>query len=157
MVSFKKTTLGYQLKAVGYSVPGSKYAGINYRRNVIISMMISGALAGLAAAITYLAVLPDYLRPVNKILSIGFEGISVALIAQSNPLGIIFSGVLISYIKQGALTMQLLGFDKEITNIVVAVIIYMIGISSFLGAYIKKRRDKHIKAHHESEEDAKNV
>ncbi|MFA5179134.1 MAG: ABC transporter permease [Candidatus Izemoplasmatales bacterium] len=153
----KKTTLGYQLKAVGYSVPGSKYAGINYRRNVIISMMISGALAGLAAAITYLAVLPDYLRPVNKILSIGFEGISVALIAQSNPLGIIFSGVLISYIKQGALTMQLLGFDKEITNIVVAVIIYMIGISSFLGAYIKKRRDKHIKAHHESEEDAKNV
>ena len=53
--------------------------------------------------------------------------------------------------------MQLLGFDKEITNIVVAVIIYMIGISSFLGAYLKKRRDKRIKAHHESEEDAKNV
>ncbi|MDD4596281.1 MAG: hypothetical protein PHQ30_06210, partial [Candidatus Izemoplasmatales bacterium] len=143
--------------AVGYSISGSKYSGINYRRNVIISMMISGALAGLAAAITYLAVLPDYLRPANKILSIGFEGISVALIAQSNPLGIIFSGVLISYIKQGALTMQLLGFDKEITNIVVAVIIYMIGISSFLGAYLKKRRDKRIKAHHESEEDAKNV
>jgi simple sugar transport system permease protein len=148
----KKTTLGYQLKAVGYSISGSKYSGINYRRNVIVSMMISGALAGLGAAIAYLAIKPDYIR-----VAIGFEGISVALIAQSNPLGIIFSGIFISYIKQGALTMQLLGYDKQITSIVVAVIIYMIGISSFLGAYIKKRRDKRIKAHHESEEDAKYV
>jgi simple sugar transport system permease protein len=120
-------------------------------------MMISGALAGFAAALNFLAVKPDYFRPVTKILSIGFEGISVALISQSHPLGIIFSGILISYLKQGALSMQLFGFDKEITNIVVSVIIYMIGISGFLGTYIKKKREALIVAHHESEEGAANV
>lgn len=138
----KKTTLGYQLKAVGHSTEGSRYAGINYKKSVVISMMIAGALAGLAAAMNYLPFRPDYFRPITKINLIGFEGISIALIAQSNPVGIIFSGVLISYIKQGALTMQLLGFDKQITNIVVSVIIYMIAISTFIGAFFKKRRDK---------------
>lgn len=138
----KKTTLGYQLKAVGFSTEGSRYAGINFKKNVAISMMIAGALAGLAAAMNYLPLKPDYFRPIQSINIIGFDGISIALIAQSNPLGIIFSGVLISYIKQGALSMQLLGFDKQITNIVVAVIIYMIAISSFIGSTLKKRRDK---------------
>ncbi len=142
----KKTTLGYQLKAVGFSTEGSRNAGINYKRSVIISMMIAGALAGLAAAMNYLPLRPDYLRPITTINLIGFEGISIALIAQSNPLAIIFSGVMISYIKQGALTMQLLGFDKQITNIVVSVIIYMIAISTFIGAVFKRRRDKAIVA-----------
>jgi len=138
----KKTTLGYQLKAVGHSPEGSKYAGINNKRNVIISMMIAGALAGLAAAMSYLPLKPDYFRPVTKINPMGFEGISVALIAFSNPIGIIFSGVMISYIKQGALTMQFVGFNKEITNIITSVIIYMIAISSFIGFYFRNRSHK---------------
>jgi len=138
----RKTTLGYELKAVGHSTEGSRYAGINYRKSVILSMMIAGALAGLAAAMNYLPLRPDYFRPITKINAIGFDGISIALIAQSNPLGIIFSGILISYIKQGALTMQILGFDKQITNIVISVIIYMIAISSFIGTMFKRRREK---------------
>ncbi len=138
----RKTTLGYQLKAVGHSTEGARYAGINYKKSVITSMMIAGGLAGFAAAMNYLPFKPDYFRPVEQINLVGFEGISIALIAQSNPLGIIFSGILISYIKQGALSMQLFGFDKEITNIVVSVIIYMIAISAYLGQLIQSKRER---------------
>lgn len=140
----KKTTLGYQLKAVGFSRDASKYAGINVPRNMILSMMIAGGLAGLAAAMNYLPANPDYFRPFAQINPIGFEGISIALIAQSHPIGIIFSGIFISYIKKGALMMQFFGFNKEITSIVISVIIYMISISAFVGQYIqsKKRKQK---------------
>jgi simple sugar transport system permease protein len=136
----KKTTLGYQLKAVGLSRDGSKYAGINVPRNMVISMMIAGGLAGLAAAMNYLPQNPDYFRPFSQINPIGFEGISIALIAQSHPIGIIFSGIFISYLKKGALMMQFFGYNKEITSIVMSVIIYMIAISSFIGSYIKSRK-----------------
>jgi general nucleoside transport system permease protein len=136
----KKTTLGYQLKAVGFSKDASKYAGIPVSRNMILSMMIAGGLAGLAAAMNYLPANPDYFRSFSQINPIGFEGISIALIAQSHPIGIIFSGIFISFIKKGALLMQFFGFNKEITSIIMSVIIYMISISAFVGQFIKKRK-----------------
>ncbi len=148
----EKTTLGYQLKAVGHSVEGSRYAGINYRRNVIVSMTIAGAMAGFGAAFNYLALKPDYFRATDVILSIGFEGISVALIAASNPIGIIFSGIFLSYIKIGAEGLQLYLYNKEIANIVFSVIMYTIAISGFLGTYfgtMKKRPKREKKANTE--------
>ena len=147
----EKTILGYQLKAVGYSKDASKYSGINYKKNVALSMMIAGGLAGLAAAMNYLPIKPAYFRPIDVINPIGFEGISIALIGQSNPLAIIFSGVLISYIKEGATQLQLLGFNKEITNIVISVIIYMIAISAYLGTLINKKREKKLEIEEDSD------
>ncbi|QWC00076.1 ABC transporter permease [Mycoplasmatota bacterium] len=152
----EKTTLGYQLKAVGHSKDASKYAGINYKKSVAVSMMIAGGLAGLAAALYYLPIKPAYFRPIEVISPIGFEGISIALIGQSHPLAIIFSGTLISYIKEGASQMQLFGFNKEITNIVISVIIYMIAISSYLGMVINKRKERKRELAKEEETDEEN-
>jgi len=140
----KKTVLGYQLKAVGHSAEGSKYAGIGYKRNIIISMTIAGGLAGMAAAMNYLPMKPDYFRGTTQIVPYGFNGISVAFMAQNNPIGIIFSGVFISYLKEGAQTMQLFGYDKEIANIVMAVIIYTIAMSSFIGTTLLYRRARYL-------------
>ncbi|MFP4478851.1 MAG: ABC transporter permease [Candidatus Izemoplasmatales bacterium] len=148
----EKTTLGYQLKAVGHSKEASKYSGINYKRSVAVSMIIAGGLAGLAAALHYLPIKPSYFRPIEVINPIGFEGISIALIGQSNPLAIIFSGTLISYIKEGASQMQLFGFNKEITNIVISVIIYMIAISAYLGYIVNKRRERRKQLEEETKE-----
>lgn len=141
-VVLRKTTFGYEVVAVGHSTEGSKYAGINVKKNIILAMTISGALAGIAAALNYLPINPDNIRPYAVVNPIGFEGISVALIAQSNPIGTIFSGLFISYLKQGALSMQLIGFDKEISNIIISVIIYMIAISSFISSVVIKRIEK---------------
>lgn len=137
-----KTTLGYQLKAVGYSNSGSKYAGIPYKRNIVIAMFISGALAGLGAALAYLPTKPVYMRPLTTLVNYGFDGMSVSLLASNNPIGIIFSGIFISYIKSGAKPMQFAGFDKEIGNIVISVIIYMAALSSFFGMLLQKRKEK---------------
>jgi simple sugar transport system permease protein len=138
MIILNRTTLGFQLKAVGHSVNGSKYAGINYRRNVIISMTIAGALSGLGAALAYLPIKPDYFSTATKIVDYGFDGISVSLMAQNNPIGIIFAGIFTSYIRAGAKSMQFAGYDLQIANVVISVIIYMIAISNFISIMVKK-------------------
>lgn len=137
-----KTTTGYQLKAVGYSTDGSKYAGIPYKRNIILSMFIAGGLAGFGAAFAYLAKEPTSFEVATIIVSQGFDGLSVALIANNNPIGIIFSGVFVSYLKQGAGNIQLAGFNSELANIITAAIIYMSALSSFLGVLIKRIKNK---------------
>jgi simple sugar transport system permease protein len=134
-----KTTFGYQLKAVGNSSEGSKYAGIAYKRNVITTMFISGALAGLGGALTFLPANPAFFSSHEIVMSQGFDGMSVALIANSNPIGIIFSGLFISYLKSGTLSMQLAGYNREIGNIVISAIIYMSALSAFIGGVVKKR------------------
>jgi len=151
-IILNKSTLGYQLKAVGYSTDASKYAGINYKKNIIVSMCFAGGLAGLAAALNYLPIKPDYFSGTTKIVPYGFDGISVAFIGQSNPIGIIFSGIFISYVKQGSLSMQLYGYDKEIANIVMSAIIYTIAISTFIGTYLQIRKVKALKRLEEKRE-----
>src|SRR5690606_24789517 len=131
-----KTTLGFELKAVGLSKEASKYAGIKIKQSIITSMVISGALIGMASALNYLPLNPDYFRYQTLVDPIGFKGISVALMGGSNPIGIIFSGIFISFIEKGSLTMQLFGYNKEIASIITSAIIYMIAISAFVGQMI---------------------
>jgi simple sugar transport system permease protein len=141
-IILKKTTLGYTVRAVGHNPDGSRCVGINYKKSVIISMAISGTLAGLSAALSFLAVHPSEFHVEEIIRSAGFEGISVALIAQSDPLGTIFSGFLLSYLRQSRSAVQLASYNTEIINIVVSVIIYFIAISGFVGYVLAASRDK---------------
>ncbi len=93
-----KTTFGYELKACGYSKDASKYAGINAKRNIILSMVIAGALSGLGGGLLYLAGSGKYLQVVDILAPQGFNGISVALLGMSNPIGILFAGLFIAHI-----------------------------------------------------------
>ncbi len=133
-IILNKTTLGYELKAVGYNPQGSKYAGINNKRNMIISMAISGALAGLAGVCLYLnPTSGKRLTMSASLLSEGFDGITVSLLGASNPIGIFFSGLFISYIRVGGSRLQLLdGISPEIISIITATIIYLSALSSVL-------------------------
>ena len=100
-VILNKTTFGYELKACGLNPHASKYAGINEKRNIVLSMVISGALAGLGGALLYLAGSGKYLQVLDIIAPEGFSGISVALLGLSNPIGILFSGLFIGHITVG--------------------------------------------------------
>lgn len=82
-VILNKTTFGYELKACGLNPHASKYAGINEKRNIVLSMVISGALAGLGGALLYLAGSGKYLQVLDIIAPEGFSGISVALLGLS--------------------------------------------------------------------------
>lgn len=121
-----KTTFGYELKACGYSKTAAKYAGINEKRNIILSMTIAGALAGLGGALYCLAGTVQWEPQASTALpAVGFNGISVALLASSHPIGSIFSALFISHITMGGSKMNTGLFPKEIANIISGVIIYL--------------------------------
>lgn len=149
-VVLNKTTFGYELKATGFNKHASKYAGMNDTKNTILTMIIAGGLAGLGGAFAILA--PSEIagssmtyEPINIIAANGFNGIAVALLGSSNPIGIIFSALFISHIgRGGTLVSVFYGYKPEITDIVIAVIIYFSAfamlMSSAVGRMISKRK-----------------
>lgn len=140
-VLLHKTTFGYELIATGYNKHASHYAGINYKRNTILTMTIAGGLAGLGGAFAILA--PSAIpgssmtyEPINIIAVAGFNGIAVALLGNSNPIGIIFSALFISHIQRGGSSAALFGYKPEIIDIVIAIIIYFSAFSLILSGWI---------------------
>lgn len=119
-----KTTFGYELKAVGYNRDASRYAGINEKKSIIFSMMIAGAISGLAGACLYLAGTGKHIEIVDTLADEGFTGISVALLGLCHPIGILFAGIFIAYLTAGGFYLQLFEFSTEIIDIIVAIIIY---------------------------------
>ena len=142
-VILNKTTFGYELKATGFNKEACHYAGMNGKRNIVITMMIAGALAGLGGAFAILA--PTSIagssvtyEPVNAIAANGFNGIAVALLGNSSPFGIIFSSIFISYIQRGGTLSALYGYKPEIIDIVIAVIIYFSSFSMIMSGTLAK-------------------
>ena len=149
-IILNKTTFGYELKATGFNKEACHYAGMNGKRNIVITMMIAGALAGLGGAFTILA--PTSIagssvtyEPVNAIAANGFNGIAVALLGNSSPLGIIFSSIFISYIQRGGTLSALYGYKPEIIDIVIAVIIYFSSFSMIMSTTLAKFMSKFTK------------
>lgn len=138
-----KTTFGYELKAVGFNKDASKYAGINEKKSIIMSMMIAGAIAGLAGGLLYLAGTGKHIEVKDVLGSEGFTGISVALLGLSHPIGVLFSGIFIAYLTAGGFYLQLYEFSTEIIDIIVAVIIYFSAfaliVKSMIGKFQKKK------------------
>ena len=142
-VILNNTTFGYELKATGFNKEACNYAGMNGKRNIIVTMIIAGGLAGLGGAFAILA--PTTMigssvtyEPINVIAANGFNGIAVALLGNSSPLGIIFSSVFISYIQRGGTLSALYGFKPEIIDIVISVIIYFSSFSMIMSGAVKK-------------------
>lgn len=131
-IILNKTTFGYELKACGFNQDASKYAGINDKRNVVLSMVIAGMLAGLGGGLLYLSGGNGRRIKVVDVLAMeGFNGIPVALLALSNPIGTIFAAIFIAYITQGGNYLQTLDFVPEVIDIIIACIIYFSAFSLF--------------------------
>ena len=135
-IILNKTIFGYELKACGASPSASVYAGINAKRNIILSMVIAGALAGIGGGIYYLAGTGQYTIE-KSLLAMGFNGIPVALLASSNPIGTIFSALFISYIQVGGEAMQP-EFAVETIDIIISAIIYLSAFSLLMKTLLSK-------------------
>jgi len=97
----KKTTLGFEIRAVGLNPNASEYAGISAKRTIILSMIISGALAGLGGAVEGLGTFQNvYVQ--GSSLAIGFNGMAVSLLAANSPIGILFAAFLFGVLQVGA-------------------------------------------------------
>ncbi len=139
-IILNKTTFGYELRACGLNRNASKYAGVNEKRNIVVSIMISGAIVGLGGALLYLSGSGKHITVVDATAPEGFTGISVALLAMNNAIGVIFSSLFIAYITVAGFYMQIYGFVPEIVDIIIAVIIYFSAFSLLIKGFLQKRR-----------------
>jgi len=135
-----KTTFGYELKACGYNKSAARYAGISEKKNIVLSMVIAGALAGFGAGLYYLSGIAEW-KPLDStaLPAIGFNGIAVALLASSNPIGTIFSALFISHITTGGSLMNSQFFPPEIADIISGIIIYLCAFSLLFKQLLLKR------------------
>ena len=136
-----KTTVGFELRAVGHNKFGAEYGGINVNKSVLQSMAIAGLLAALAGAVHVMGV-SNNITVLAATEGNGFDGIAVALIANSNPIGVIFSGLLFGALKYGGTKMQTIQAPSEVINIVIGSIVYFIALSSVIRVFFMKMIDK---------------
>ena len=139
-VVLEKTTFGYELKAVGLNKNAARYAGINEKKNVILSMTIAGALAGFGAGLFYLSGGGEW-NPLNStsLPAMGFNGIATALLANSNPIDTIFSSLFISHISVGGAYLPTKYFPSEIADLISGIIIYLCAFSMLFRTLFEKK------------------
>lgn len=128
-IVLNRTTLGFELKSCGKNSDAAKYAGINEKRSIVISMLISGALIGLGGALMYMTSAGQFIKVADVLSAEGFNGIPVALLANNNPIAIIFSAIFIAYMQVSGFYMQTYQFSPEIVDIIISVIIYFSAFS----------------------------
>jgi simple sugar transport system permease protein len=137
-----KTTFGFELQATGLNRFAAKYSGINENRSIMLSMMIAGGLAGLGGTFYFLSSgarnIGTFYEPADILIATGFEGIAVALLGMSNPIGIIFSSTFITFIQRGGQYMQGIGIKIEIIEVIIAAILYASAISLIFKEYINR-------------------
>lgn len=127
-IIIEKTTLGYRLKAVGFNRDAATFGGINADRSILTALGISGALAGIGGAVQVLGMSGRISQFAGQ-EGYGFEGITVALIAGSNPLGCIFSGIFYGAMKYGGSKLTMVGAPEEVIDIIMGCVIIFIAIS----------------------------
>lgn len=122
-----KTTFGFSLRAVGYNKEAARYAGMSVNRNIVLSMMIAGAFAGLAGAVITTGTF-NFGRALPAIEGYGMDGIAVALVGANSGGGILFAGLLFGMLKAAQPIMQSQGIPKEIVGIIQASIVLFVAM-----------------------------
>lgn len=143
----KRTTKGFELRAVGSNRFAAEAVGINIQKNIIHVMLIAGAMAGLGAALYITGNSPHKVTVLSAFEGYGTNGLAVALIAGSSPFGCIFSGLLFGGLLYGGQTLQYeVGAPTEIINIVIGIIVFFVAIMPGVPALLEQksgRREKH--------------
>lgn len=150
-VIMNKTTLGYELKATGFNKDAAKYAGMNETRAIVLALVLGGFFAGCGGAIAYLGGTGKALQISEVLPPEGFNGIPVALLGFSNPIGCIFASLFIAYVNVGGSFVQNL-FPIEIVDIITGVIVYFASFTLFIKVLFARREANKEKKRLELEE-----
>ena len=145
-ILLEKTKLGYELKATGNNKHAAKYAGMKENRNIILTMAISGALAGMAAAMLYLTGYEQWSCSQSNIPGMGFNGIAAAFLGGLHPVGSIFSSYFIQHITAGGAYVDKAVYCAQVSDFICSLIIYLCGfvlfVKSAMNRSIAKREEK---------------
>ena len=145
-VVLNKTKFGYELKATGNNYNAAKYAGMKENRNIILTMLISGALAGMGAGLLYLTGIEEWETTIAAVPGMGFNGIAVAFLGGLNPLGSILSAFFIQYITFGGGNVDLQVYCSQISSLISSLIIYLCAFVAFFKFFmnnlVRKNEEK---------------
>ena len=138
-VVLNKTKFGYELKATGNNYNAARYAGMKEDRNIITTMLISGALAGMGAGLLFLTGIEDWETTVSAVPGMGFNGIAVAFLGGLSPIGSILSAFFIQYITTGGGNVDLQVYCAQISSLISSLIIYLCAFVAFFKLFIQNR------------------
>ena len=141
-VVLEKTKFGYELKATGLNKNAAKYCGMKEQRNVILTMMIAGGLAGFAAGIFYLTGIEQWMVQQTSVPAMGFNGIAAAFLGGLNPIGTIFASYFIQHITSGGTYVDKSLYCAQISDLISAFIIYLCGFVLFFRLWLNRWLDK---------------
>ena len=133
----KKTTLGYEITSVGINPHASEYAGMPSKRLIIMSMVISGAIAGLGGTVEGLGTFENVYTQTSS-LSIGWDGMAVSLLAINNAIGIPFAAFLYAVLSVGKTGM--IGVPSEIVDVISAFIIFFVGSDYIIRRFLNSKK-----------------
>ena len=131
MLLVNRTTLGFELRMVGLNPTAARYSGINVKRITVLTMVIAGALAGMAGAMQTLGVNHRYEQ--NQSLGLGFDAITVALLGANNPIGVVVAAFGFGAMDAGATRMQFnSGVPSEIIIVIQALILMFVAAEQII-------------------------
>ena len=136
-IIIEKTTLGYKLKAVGFNSNAAEYAGIDANKSILTALGISGLLSGIGGAVQVLG-MSGRLSQFAGQEGFGFEGITVALIGSSNPIGCIFSGLFYGAMKYGGSKLSIVKAPSEVVDIIMGCVVLLIAIAHVFKHFVLK-------------------
>ena len=148
-VILNKTKFGYELKATGYNFHAAKYSGMKENRNIILTMMIAGALAGMGAALLYLTGIEEWETTISSVPGMGFNGIAVAFLGGLSPIGSILAAYFIQHITMGGGNVDLSVYCAQISSLISSLIIFLCAFVAFFKLAMQnhlRKRDEAAKA-----------
>ena len=140
-----KTKFGYELKATGYNYHAARYCGMKENRNIIVTMMLSGALAGMGAALLYLTGIEEWETTISSVPAMGFNGIAVAFLGGLSPIGSILAAYFIQHITMGGGNVDLSVYCAQISSLISSLIIFLCAFVAFFKLAIQnhlRRREE---------------
>ena len=142
-VVLDKTKFGYELRATGFNKNAAKYCGMAEKRNIIVTLMISGALAALGGSFMYLTDYEQWQCTASSVPGMGFNGIAAAFLGGLSPIGTIFSSYFIQHITSGGAYVDKTMYCSQISDLISSLIIYLCGFVLFIKYAMNKALDKH--------------
>ena len=141
-VILSKTKFGYELKATGSNKQAAKYCGMKEKRNIIVTMMIAGGLAGFGAGVFYLSGIEQWMVQQTSVPAMGFNGIAAAFLGGLHPIGTLFASYFIQHITSGGTYVDTTLYCTQISDLISAFIIYLCAFVFFFKRWLNRYLDK---------------
>ena len=137
-IILKKTKFGYEIMATGFNKDAAKYAGMKEKKNIVVTLAIGGALAGIGAAFMYLSGFSKWETTTASVPAMGFNGIAATFLGGLNPIGTIFASFFIQSITDGGAMIDRMVYASQISDLISGIIIYACGFVLFFKYVLNK-------------------